>query len=58
MQSSIKNDEHMRGFLLPLEKSMSYPLFYRISTIKEDDIVDIETSKAKKGGKYDSVSTN
>ena len=48
----------MRGFLLPLEKSMSYPLFYRISTIKEDDIVDIETSKAKKGGKYDSVSTN
>jgi hypothetical protein len=54
----VKNEEQMRGFLLPLEKSMSYPLFYRISTIKEDDIVDIETSKSKKGGEYDSVSTN
>lgn len=54
----VKNEEHMRGFLLPLEKSMSYPLFYRISTIKEDDIVDIETSKANMGGKNDSVSSN
>ena len=54
----IKNEEQMRGFLLPLEKSMSYPLFYRITTIKEDDIVSVETSKPNKGGKYDSVSAN
>jgi hypothetical protein len=33
----------MRGFLLPLEKSLSFPLYYRISTIKEDDVININT---------------
>jgi hypothetical protein len=39
----IKNEELMRGFLLPLEKSLSFPLYYRISTIKEDDVININT---------------
>ena len=56
-----KNDEQMRGFTMPLEKSMSFPLFYRITTIKEDDIVSISTalkSKSNRGGNNDSRSLN
>ncbi len=50
-----KNDEQLRGFTLPLEKSMSFPLFYRIATIKEDDTVSISTNK---GVINDSISAN
>lgn len=46
----VKNEEIMRGFVLPLEKSMSFSLFYRIKTIKEEDVSNILTtiSKSKK----------
>lgn len=40
----LKNEELMRGFILPLEKSLSFPLYYRISTIKEDDVINVNTS--------------
>lgn len=50
-----RNEEQMRGFTLPLEKSMAFPLFYRISTIKEYDTVTINTDK---GGGNDSISAN
>ena len=40
----IKNDEQMRGFIIPLEKSLEYPLYYRIATIKEDDIDFVNTN--------------
>jgi len=54
----VKNDSGLRGFNLPLEKSMTFPLFYRISTIKEDDVNTFDLNKFKNGGTNDSVSTN
>jgi hypothetical protein len=56
-----KNEEQMRGFILPLEKSMTFPLYYQITTIKEDDIVSINTFLGKnnpKGVNHDSLSSN
>ena len=54
----VKNESVMRGFNLPLEKSMSYPLFYRISTIKEDDISTFDLNNIKNGGENASISSN
>jgi hypothetical protein len=41
----VKNDEHLRGFTLPLEKSLAFPLYYRIATIQEDDNASINTKE-------------
>ena len=54
----VKNESGMRGFNLPLEKSMSYPLFYRISTIKEEDINSFELINPNNGGKNATLSSN
>lgn len=39
----VGNEEVLRGFILPLQKSMKFPLYYQISTIKEDDVSSIKT---------------
>ena len=54
-----KNNEKLRGFIVPLDKSMSFPLYYQITTIKEDDVSSIEISNSnKKGESNDYLSAN